>query len=866
MSIRSLEHIGLVGENLVGSNNPGLSKSLEIPLRPRVQGKFLFLGQRKFHVRGVTYGTFRPDSDGNEFPAPQVVEKDFRLMSAAGFNAIRTYTAPPRWLLDAAQWHGLRVMIGLAGERSAAFLDYRKCARDIESAMRQRVRACADHPGVLCFAVANEIPTSLVRWHGHKKVERFLHRLCDVVKSEDPQALVTYANYPSTEYLQLPFLDLVCFNVYLETQARLDAYLARLHTLAADRPLVMGELGLDSLRNSEALQAQVLDWQLRTSFAGGCAGAFLYAWTDEWFRGGAEVEDWKFGLTDRDRYPKLALARVQEVMKEVPFVPNVPWPRISVVVCTHNGARTIRDCCEGLLKIDYPNYEVIIVDDGSTDASASIAKEYNFKVLSTSNQGLSNARNTGLVHATGEIIAYIDDDAYPDPDWLTYLVSTFLNPAGENFAGVGGPNIAPPGDGIIADCVAHAPGGPIHVLLTNREAEHIPGCNMAFRVSALKAIGGFDPQFRVAGDDVDVCWRLQQKGWSLGFSPSAVVWHHRRNSIKTYWRQQKGYGKAEAMLERKWPEKYNVAGHATWSGRIYGNGQKYIAWRSGRIYHGVWGLAAYQGLQEPMPNLLETLPMMPEWWLVMSGTAAIALLGLLWAPLVWAWPACALATSLTLIQAVRCGFRNSFTEVAPTASGRWKRRALTAFLYLMQPLARLYGRIRHGLTLWRRQPADNYTFPYRWTADIWANGYQSGEARLQTIEVEQRVQGIVALRGSAFDRWDLEVGGGMFGSARLSMAVENHGSGRQLLRIRCWPRCSTTAAAFTICFGALALAAALDGALATCALLGATALWLTLRTIQECAFGTAAFLQAVRKIERTEKIHPQPSDDEHQPQ
>ena len=119
----------------------------------------------------------------------------------------------------------------------------------------------------------------------------------------DPAGLVSYVNYPSTEYLELPFLDLVCFDVYLESQDRLEGYLQRLQNLAGDRPLVMSEIGLDSFRNGEDVQARALDWQIRTTFAGGCAGAFVFSWTDEWFRAGAEVEDWAFGLTTESGAP-----------------------------------------------------------------------------------------------------------------------------------------------------------------------------------------------------------------------------------------------------------------------------------------------------------------------------------------------------------------------------------------------------------------------------------------------------------------------------------------------------------------------------------------------------------------------------------
>jgi hypothetical protein len=345
--------------------------------------------------------------------------------------------------------------------------------------------------------------------------------------------LFTYVNYPTTEYLDLPFLDFVCFNIYLESPERLAAYVARLHNIAGDRPLLMGEIGLDSLRNGETVQARDLEGQLATVFAGGVAGAFVFAWTDEWHRGGADIDDWAFGLTRRDRSPKPALGVVSEALAELPCSKEREWPTISVVVCSYNGSRTIRDTLEWLGRLEYPSYEVIVIDDGSTDATPDIAREFGVKVISTPNRGLSAARNLGLAAAAGEIVAYIDDDAYPDPHWLTYLATAFVT---TDHAGIGGPNIPPPGGGPLAACVANAPGGPIHVLLSDDVAEHIPGCNMAFRKDRLRAVGGFDPQFRRAGDDVDVCWRLQERGWTLGFSAAAMVWHHRRNSIRAYLR------------------------------------------------------------------------------------------------------------------------------------------------------------------------------------------------------------------------------------------------------------------------------------------------------------------------------------------
>ncbi|HEX5419142.1 MAG TPA: glycosyltransferase [Gammaproteobacteria bacterium] len=776
--------------------------------KPQVRGKFLFAGETKLWVKGVTYGTFRPGADGTQFPEREVVQRDFAAMARNGINALRTYTTPPNWLLDAAALHGLRVMVGLPWEQHIAFLDSAATAKRIDDGIRQGVGCCAGHPAVLCYTLGNEIPPSIVRWHGRGAIERFIERLYEAGKAEDPAALFTYVNFPTTEYLRLPFLDLTCFNVYLERRETLAAYLARLQNLAGEKPLLMAEIGLDSRRNGVEAQAQSVAGQIGTAFAAGVAGAFAFAWTDEWYRGGYDIEDWNFGLTSRDRQPKPALDAVRKAFAAAPFPDDLEWPKVSVVVCSYNGSRTIRDTLAGLEALDYPSYEVIVVDDGSTDATAQIAAEYDVTLISTPNRGLAEARNTGWKRASGEIIAYIDDDAYPDVHWLRYLAYTFMT---TGYGGVGGPNIAPAEDGPLADCVANAPGGPVHVLISDTEAEHIPGCNMAIRRDALESIGGFDPRYRAAGDDVDVCWRLQERGWKIGFHAAAMDWHHRRGSIKAYWRQQQGYGKAEALLEEKWPERYNALGHYAWSGRLYGKGlTAALRARAPRIYGGRWGQAPFQSLYEPAPNLWSALPLMPEWFLLLAILAILSLLGLSWHPLLAAVPLLVLGAALPVAQSILSAARADFRTAPTSLRERAKLLAVTAFLHLLQPIARLKGRLAHGLSPWRSRLDAPPALPRLWAAqELWSERWRPPESWLEEIASRARSRGAIVRQGGDFDRWDLEVSGGAFGGCRTLLGIEEHGAGRQMLRLKFWPHATWPVALAAALASALAVGAAI---------------------------------------------------------
>jgi GT2 family glycosyltransferase len=799
--------------------------------RAQAAGKFFAADGEKLYLRGVTYGTFAAGEDGEELLDPDVVATDFGAMAEHGIDTVRTYTVPPRWSLDLAEANGLRVLVGLPWEQHVTFLDDRRLVGSIEERVRAGVARCAGHPAVLGFAVGNEIPSPIVRWHGRERIERFAERLYRAAKEEDGDALVTYVNYPSTEYLQLPFLDFVAFNVYLERRERLAAYVRRLQTIAGDRPLVLAELGLDSRRHGLDRQAETLDWQVRTAFDGGCPGAFVFAWTDEWSRRGFEIEDWDFGLTDRGRRSKPALATVARAYGCVPE-PVHQEPRVSVVVCTHNGAATLRRCLDAATQLDYPDYEVIVVDDGSTDSTAEVAHSFGVRVVSTPNQGLSAARNHGLERATGEIVAYLDDDAWPDRDWLTYLAKAFRT---TEHVALGGPNIPPPPRNLAERAVAAAPGGPVHVLLTDEIAEHAPGCNMAFRREELLELGGFDPQFRAAGDDVDVCWRIQEAGLTIGFVPAAMVWHHRRNSIRGYLRQQRGYGKAEALLERKWPERYNALGHAIWHGRVYGGSPPSRLSRRRRVYHGVWGTAPFQRLyQSRSPSA--SLPPMPEW---LFGLAFLSALGLLWRPLLLALPLLVLALAFSLVHAYRS------TELR----GSPRARLVAMLLTLGQPLVRYWGRADHGLTPWRRRGHTGLALPWPRTLSVWSETWLAPADRLSILELGGRANGAALDAGGDYDRWDMQARGGIFGSARLRMAAEEHGGGRQFVRFRVWPRASRAALWLAAILAALAAGAVVWDDALPAAMLGSLAALVVVRTAFEGAAASAVLVHGVRRQE-----------------
>ena len=832
---------------------------------PAVAGKFLTAGGRHFLIKGVSYGTFAPDADGRQFPGSQIVARDFARMREAGINTVRTYTAPPEAVLDEAAKRGLRVMAGVPWPQHVAFLDDPRMTVEIRRGVAEDVRRLAAHPAVLLCAVGNEIPAGVVRWHGFRRIEAFLRELFDDAKAAAPDALVTYVNYPPTHFLDLPWFDVCAVNVYLHDEADLRAYLAQLHHLAGCRPLLLTEAGADAVREGEEGQAALTAMQLRAAFAAGACGAVAFSWTDEWWRGGRPIDDWAFGLVDAERRPKPALGAVTRAFAAAPFpaADRTRWPMVSVLVCAYNAADTLADCLDALEALDYPAFEIILVNDGSTDDTSSIARRYRrVRVVDTPPGGLSVARNVALAHAAGEIVAYTDADVRAHPQWLAYLVQPFLE---RDVAGAGGPNVVPPDDPWLAQCVARAPGAPTHVMLDDVIAEHVPGCNMAFRREALLALGGFNPIFGCAADDVDVCWRFQAVGAEIGFAPAALVWHHHRSSVRAYWKQQFNYGKSEAWLTRRHPEKF-VDGRARWSGRIYSPLPWVLPLGERRINAGVWGMAPFPSVYHAGGAGLAFLPHQARWQVLSALLVGVGCAGV-----AAGFPRQGIAVALLgalafLTTVVRCAQRARRVDIdalprigrLPRSASRLVYRATIVALHVLQPLARGLGRMR-GFLSPPGEPhrpvlphgSDPDAAPDLAVRDAAVRGLRVRDlrralrlARRRTVEDRFWSERWVArpdllgrivrgLRGApvgfgvetddGWQRYDFRIHATRWGRLDLLTVIEEHAQGRCLLRTRMRLRVSPFATALVAALAAasgvtaalgLGTAAVVSGALA----------------------------------------------------
>ena len=764
--------------------------------RIQVRAKFFFAGDDKFFLKGVTYGPFHPNEEGDYFASPERSREDLQLMAEMGANLLRIYYAPPRWFLDLAQETGIRVLISIPWTQHVAFLDQPKIREGIVTTIEEAVKKNAGHPAIFGYLVGNEIPCSMVRWLGAGRVVEFVEHLISRARAQDPDALFSYASYPPTEYLLPQNVDFYSFNVYLERRIDFERYLARLQNLAGDKPLIFGEFGMDTIRNPEEKQAEVLDWHLDCVVKGGAAGTIFYAWTDEWFTGGMEITDWAFGLVTRDRQPKKAFHLLKDRLSgNEPVTSRVKlekYPRVSVIVCSYNGGKTLKDCLESLDLLNYPDFEIVLVDDGSKDNTQTLVSAFessrkrngrplpDFQNIVQKNMGLSYARNTGAHAATGEIFAYTDSDCMADPDWLYYLVGTLIS---GDYAGVGGPNISPPAVDWIQAAVAAAPGGPSHVLLTDVVAEHIPGCNMAFHRWAFYSVGGFDPEYRKAGDDVDFCWRLQNSGGVIAFSPAAIVWHYRRFTLQAFRKQQEGYGEAESMLRFQHLVFFGPTGTAKWKGMIYGTPRFNWLLKKPIIYHGVFGQGLFQSIYPAPQSEIAAYVSSVEWVALTTFIFVLAL------PI----PALRIVPFLMFGATFLVALSYMLSARIEPKFDTIRARLLVAFLALTQPLMRGWARYFTWMS-YKRTPraviatheVDYKTLkPYSGFGNLifWNEAGQGREVLITEICSSLETEHWSYSTDTGWKNWDIQIYGNFWWIIKFGSVTEYHGGPKCLTRV-----------------------------------------------------------------------------------
>lgn len=206
-------------------------------------------------------------------------------------------------------------------------------------------------------------------------------------------------------------------------------------------------------------------------------------------------------------------------------------PTVSIVVATHNRADWLVRSLPRILALDYPAFEVIVVDDGSEDDTPALMQRWAARgvrsLRHSQARGASAARNTGIAAATGELVAFIDDDAVPEPDWLRRLVAAYTD---ESVGAVGGAVYhlstgTPQCTGSRANRFgrdrALSPSGDLGA----QEFLVLIECNMSVRRRVLEQVGGFDPAIRIYGEGVDLCIRIARAGYGVLYTPSAIVWH-----------------------------------------------------------------------------------------------------------------------------------------------------------------------------------------------------------------------------------------------------------------------------------------------------------------------------------------------------
>ncbi|MBI5396859.1 MAG: glycosyltransferase [Verrucomicrobia bacterium] len=233
--------------------------------------------------------------------------------------------------------------------------------------------------------------------------------------------------------------------------------------------------------------------------------------------------------------------------------PETP-PRVSIVVAVKSDNPQLRQCIEHCLDLEYDDFEIVVLPDEPFACA-----EPRVRIIPTGPMRPAEKRNLGFREATGSIIAFLDDDAYPDFHWLEEAAGNFTRP---EVGAVGGPGVTPPDDPLMAQVSGRVYAARIvsghyryrYVVDRMREVDDFPSCNLIVRKETLEKIGGFGTNFW-PGEDTELCLQITKKlGQKIIYDPRVEVYHHRRPSLVRHIKQLANYGLHRGYFAKKFPQ------------------------------------------------------------------------------------------------------------------------------------------------------------------------------------------------------------------------------------------------------------------------------------------------------------------------
>jgi glycosyltransferase involved in cell wall biosynthesis len=238
---------------------------------------------------------------------------------------------------------------------------------------------------------------------------------------------------------------------------------------------------------------------------------------------------------------------------------------VSIIIPVRNGAGTLAACLEALTHQTQPPAEIIVVDDGSVDATVTVAHSFGVIVLSQKPRGPAAARNTGAAHATGDVLLFTDADCAPAPDWVAEMIAPLID---LNVTGVKGAYRTRQ-TGLVPRFVQQEYQAKHDRTAQLAAIDFIDTYSAAYRTDIFLAHGGFSTAFPTPSvEDHELAARLAAAGHTLVFNPRAVVYHQHDATLKDYVKRKLRMGYWKAWLVRQHPAVFWGDSHTPLSQRV----------------------------------------------------------------------------------------------------------------------------------------------------------------------------------------------------------------------------------------------------------------------------------------------------------